>query len=64
MPYQPAPGYGSPGPAARATADQAPPSDYIAGVPRGSNNMLLLLAVGGGALFVGILLVLVFVLLK
>jgi len=62
--YQPAPGYGSPGPAARATADQAPPSDYIAGVPRGSNNMLLLLAVGGGALFVGILLVLVFVLLK
>ncbi|MET0795515.1 MAG: serine/threonine-protein kinase [Polyangiaceae bacterium] len=53
-----------PGASARQYSDQPPPSDYIAGVPKGSNNTLLLLAVGGGALFVGILLVIVFVLLK
>ncbi len=42
----------------------APPSDYIAGVPKTSNNTLLILAVGGGALFVGIALVIVFMLLR
>lgn len=60
----PAPNYAAALPAARPYAEEPPPSDYIAGVPRGSNRTLLLLAVGGGALFVGILLVIVFMLLK
>ncbi len=68
--YAPAaPNHGAQGPlnvapAVHPYADQPPPSDYIAGVPRNSNNTLLILAVGGGALFVGILLVIVFMLLK
>jgi serine/threonine-protein kinase len=52
----PAAAYGAPG-----HADYAPQS--IAGVPK-SSNMLVFLAVGGGALFVGIALVIVFVLLR
>jgi len=58
-----APGYAAPGPAygARPSDELGPQS--IAGVPK-SSNTLLLLAVGGGALFVGIALVIVFVLLR
>jgi len=44
--------------------DNPPPSDYIAGVPKASKNTLLIVAVGGGALLVGIALVIVFVLLR
>ncbi|MEO8902418.1 MAG: serine/threonine-protein kinase [Polyangiaceae bacterium] len=62
----PAQAYGAPQGYAPQSADgfAAPPSDYIAGVPKNSNNTLLILAVGGGALFVGILLVVVFMLLR
>ncbi|HEY3255164.1 MAG TPA: hypothetical protein VGJ91_14490, partial [Polyangiaceae bacterium] len=58
----PAPAVGpAPVYAARGNEDFGPQS--IAGVPK-SSNALLLLAVGGGALFVGIALVIVFVLLR
>ncbi len=59
----PPPAYAAPAPAyaARANEEFAPQS--IAGVPK-SSNTLLFLAVGGGALFVGIALVVVFVLLR
>ena len=58
-----APGYAAqaPGSPARPGEESAPQS--IAGVPK-SSNTLLFLAVGGGALIVGIALVLVFVLLR
>jgi len=63
-PGQP-PAYGAPQGYAAGPADGAPPpSDYIAGVPKGSNNTLLIVAVGGGALFLGILLVVVFMLMR
>jgi len=58
-----APGYAAPAPAygARPSEESLPQS--IAGVPK-SSNTLLFLAVGGGALFVGIALVIVFMLLR
>src|SRR5450631_357788 len=56
--YGAQPAYGAP------NAYGAPPSDYIAGVPKSSNNTLVILAVGGGALFIGIALVIVFMLLR
>jgi hypothetical protein len=61
------PAYGAPAPpayGAQTAYDAPPPSDYIAGVPKSSNSTLLILAVGGGALFVGIALVIVFMLLR
>ncbi|HYQ02320.1 MAG TPA: protein kinase [Polyangiaceae bacterium] len=58
-------GVGAAVPPAQPNANFAPQSipPSIAGVPK-SSNALLLLAVGGGALFVGIALVIVFVLLR
>jgi serine/threonine protein kinase len=61
----------APGTAAAIPPNAAPAATYargdepqsIAGVPKGSNT-LLFLAVGGGALFVGVALVIVFVLLR
>ncbi len=41
-----------------------PPSDSIAGVPKSGSNTLMLLAVGGGALFFGIALVVIFMLVR
>jgi len=58
------PAYGAQPAYGAANAYGAPPSDYIAGVPKSSNNLLLILAVGGGALFIGIALVIVFMLLR
>jgi hypothetical protein len=55
--YATPPGYGQ-----AAAEAYAPPSDYI--VPKSSSNTLLILAVGGGALFVGIALVIIFMLLR
>jgi serine/threonine protein kinase len=52
-------------PAAPAYAvEPMPQSQFIAGVPKSSNSTLLVLMVGGGALFVGIALVVVFMLLR
>ncbi len=45
-------------------AEPMPQSQFIAGVPKSSNSTLLVLMVGGGALFVGIALVVVFMLLR
>jgi hypothetical protein len=61
-PAPPIPAPGAPAPA-YAAANQSLPPQSIAGVPK-SSNTLLFLAVGGGALFVGIALVVVFVLLR
>ena len=49
---------------AQPAPDGAPSSEFLAGVPKSSNNTLLLLGVGGGALFVGILLVVIFMVLR
>jgi hypothetical protein len=52
-------------PAAYTPAMDAPPaSQFIAGIPKSSNNTVLLLAVGGAALFIGILLVVIFMLFR
>ncbi len=48
----------------QSTESLAPSSDYIAGVPKRSSNALVLIAVGGGALFVGIALVVIFMLVR
>ena len=56
--------HAAPAPAYGVSGDFSAQSEYIAGVPKSSSNTLVLLAVGGGALFVGILLVIAFVLLR
>jgi serine/threonine protein kinase len=46
------------------SAEPMPQSEFIAGVPKSSNSTMLLIMVGGGALFVGIALVVLFMLLR
>src|SRR3954465_3545189 len=57
------PAAAAPAPAYAARGNEEPAPQSIAGVPKCSNT-LLLLAVGGGALLVGIAIVIVFVLLR
>jgi serine/threonine protein kinase len=46
------------------SAEPMPQSEFIAGVPKSTNSTLLFIMVGGGALFVGIALVVLFMLLR